>query len=214
MRETRRGDYQRCLNGGEERRREERRKRSNEEVRRSSLEFGSPWLGFERRFDVQDLRAIARRRQANRQIKVTKIERVVQAREDELEAARSGRVLLLVELVGEQGIVRVAYVELEDDGSDVRFDRLTETQKRRNVFGVRFSAAEALTRPTTCLCRRAQSSRRWPSTKKKPSHSMKRSRMPPSLACGRPTKIVLLLLLVCQALGLADPRPRLSCHCL
>ncbi|KAH0207688.1 hypothetical protein KCU99_g290, partial [Aureobasidium melanogenum] len=174
MRETRRGDYQRCLNGGEERRREERRKR----------------LGT----DLE----VRQRGESDK----------------ESEAARSGRVLLLVELVGEQGIVRVAYVELEDDGSDVRFDRLTETQKRRNVFGVRFSAAEALTRPTTCLCRRAQSSRRWPSTKKKPSHSMKRSRMPPSLACGRPTKIVLLLLLVCQALGLADPRPRLSCHCL
>ncbi|KAG9680187.1 hypothetical protein KCU87_g363, partial [Aureobasidium melanogenum] len=167
MRETRRGDYQRCLNGGEERRREERRKR----------------LGT----DLE----VRQRGESDK----------------ESEAARSGRVLLLVELVGEQGIVRVAYVELEDDGSDVRFDRLTETQKRRNVFGVRFSAAEALTRPTTCLCRRAQSSRRWPSTKKKPSHSMKRSRMPPSLACGRPTKIVLLLLLVCQALGLADPRP-------
>ena len=37
----------------------------------------------------------------------------------ESEAARSGRVLLLVDLVGEQGIVRVEYVELENDGSDV-----------------------------------------------------------------------------------------------
>lgn len=50
----------------------------------------------------------------------------------ESEAARSGRVLLLVDLVGEQGIVRVAYVELEDDGSDVRFDRLTVARWRAN----------------------------------------------------------------------------------
>lgn len=73
--------------------------------------FGSPWLGLDPGLDVQDLRAIARGRQANGQMKVTKIERVVQAREDELrvgtdlevrqrgesdkesEAARSGRVL-------------------------------------------------------------------------------------------------------------------------
>lgn len=46
--------------------------------------FGSPWLGFDPGLDVQDLRATARCRQANGQIKVTKIERVVQAREDEL----------------------------------------------------------------------------------------------------------------------------------